>query len=304
MAFVATDPRTKLAGDAPAVTDGEFGSADYVKFYETLPQISTELESTWLVRGQNFVIAYSEVATGAELRRSDQSQEYMVLLADSDGLVDVLTSTEKATAAGRRIVIVPPGPSNITVAKSGRVVRIFGDASTDLADAAANASSYVTRKPNLPPFDAWPEPPDGYRLRSYPLDVTPEEGRFGRIWRCTTAMVNFTEPRMGPRDVTRMSPHVHADFEQASLVLDGAFVHHIRWPWGTDMRHWRPDEHEICAGPSVAIIPPGSIHTSQQVSQDLNQLVDIFAPPRMDFSQMPGWVLNGEEYPLPAPGQR
>jgi hypothetical protein len=314
MTYTASDPRSRLAAvsnqPVAAAPPAAYGTTSYAKFYETVPQFVDDRSATWLVRGQNFVLAYSQVEPGAILAREapadgdkgpgedNGTAEYALLVPDADTTAELITDTETAPIAGRSLTFVPPGKSVLHVLTGGRVVRVFtAAAAADLAAASVNADTYRAPQPNVAPLEPWPAPADGYRVRSYSLDVAPEPGRFGRIWRCRTIMVNYTEPRPGPRDVTKMSPHVHADFEQASLCLDGSFVHHIRWPWGTDMRQWRTDEHEICAGPSVAVIPPGTVHTSQQVGTGINQLVDIFVPPRADFSAVDGWVLNASDYP-------
>jgi hypothetical protein len=308
MAYSQTDPRSRLArapaSSPPAAGPAGYGTPSYAKFYETEPQLIADDTSTWLVRGQNFVLAYSQVSAGATLQRKAQQDEYALLIPDAGPSVEVTWGSESMTVLGRTLTFIPPGASAVRAHGDGRLIRVLTSAATDLTGASSNAGAYAAPQPNVAPPGPWPSPAGGHRLRSYSLEVAPEPGRFGRIWRCTTLMVNYTEPRPGPRDVTRMSPHVHDDFEQASLVLDGSFVHHIRFPWGTDMRRWKPDEHEICAGPSLTVIPPLTVHTSQQVGTGINQLVDIFAPPRLDFSNMDGWVLNASDYPMPPKKQR
>ena len=50
----------------------------------------------------------------------------------------------------------------------------------------------------------------------------------------------------------------------------------------------------------MLVIPANVLHTSQNVSQGNSWLIDIFGPPRMDFSSKPGFVINAADYPMPA----
>jgi hypothetical protein len=305
VAFDPRDPRSGLASltaSAGAAPTGVAAAAEYVKFYELPPIESTGGARTWYARGQNFVVGYTQADAGAVLARADQPDEYMLLLLDAATRIEVSTSDERVPIGGRSLVIVPPGQSSVAVSTGGRLVRLFSGRSLDLADKSSNAAAYATPHASVASFEPWPDPPAGQRIRSYSVDVPPERGRFGRIWRCSTLMVNWGEGVSGPRDVKRMSPHAHPDFEQCSLVVEGDYVHHIRWPWTTSLPDWRADDHEACGSPSVTVIPPTSIHTSQAVGQGSNLLIDIFAPPRVDFSEKPGWVLNADEYPMP-PGR-
>lgn len=296
------DPRASLA---PASTDTakrvhkEFFPSQVGLFYEMEPQTTAPGVRTWITRGQNFIIAYSDCEAGVRLDRAGQPDEYVVLLPEADTSVTISAGGESVAVPGFSIAFVPPGDSSVEVTAKGPVYRLFSPKAEDIAALASNASAYGGEHPNVPPFQPWPDPPGGFKIRHYSLDVPQEAGRFGRIFRCTTFMVNYLDARVGPRPPTNVSPHHHDDFEQCSLAVAGTFTHHLRWPWTTDMTKWREDEHLFCASPSVCVIPPPSIHTTTAESDDLNQLVDIFAPPRMDFSQKAGWVLNADDYPMP-----
>ena len=301
MPFDSKDPRSGLnskpSGESKAAS--EFAGTEYLKFYEIAPDEKAGGAKTWYGRGQNFILAYTEASAGTELSRIAQPDEYVVLLPDPDMRVEISTAGGKESVPGNSISFVPPGNSSLHILNDGPLVRLFSVKSEDLLDKCSNAESFETPHPNVSLFEPWPDPPDGYRLRSYSLDVPEEEGRFGRIWRGSTFMVNYFYPAEGPRDPTKLSPHSHDDFEQCSLCLGGEFIHHIRWPWITNKNMWRDDEHELCGAPSIAVIPSRAIHTTEAVGKGINQLVDIFCPPRMDFSKKEGWVLNAEEYPIP-----
>lgn len=292
-----SDPRAALTSSAATAT--EFAAAEYARFYDQPPQESDGFKKQWYARGQNFIVSYAQTLAGAEFSRDSQPDEYVVLVPDASTAIQITSSNGSAAIQGGSIAFVPPGPSVVRVTQPGRIMLLWTTRSPDLCARCANADAYAAPHPNIPPFDAWPTPPDGLKLRHYGLDVPDEPGRFGRIWRCTTFMVNFIPAQRGPRDVTKLSPHSHDAFEQGSFALDGAFTHHIRWPWTPNLNAWRSDEHEYCAAPSLAVIPPPAIHTSRGMAEDLNQLVDIFSPPRADFSSKPGWVLNANDYPMP-----
>jgi hypothetical protein len=296
-----SDPRARLGQSATAAASlpSGFAAAQFGRFYESDPQENGSAGRTWYTRGQNFIVAFSDAKPGATFARKDQRDEYVVLVQDRQTSINVSAGGETVTVPGHSLVIVPPGDSQVVVPAGGRITRLFSTQSKDLADKCENAAAYATQRQNIPPFQPWPEPAGGYRIRVYSLDVAPTPGRFGRIFRCTTLMVNVLDPQMGPRDVTKLSPHHHDDFEQGSLALDGAFTHHLRWPWTTNLNAWRDDEHAFCGSPSITVIPPPAIHTSRGMNEGLNQLIDIFSPPRIDFSSQPGWVLNADDYPMP-----
>ncbi|QHE88873.1 hypothetical protein F9K07_14245 [Hydrogenophaga sp. BPS33] len=302
MSPTSPDPRASLAAYGPSTSTQGFSPAEIARFHDGPPQHEAAGLRMWFARGQNFIVAYVEAQAGACFERADQPDEYVLLQPDESAAVDIEWQGRTTAVAGHRIAFVPAGASALRVRQAGRLVLLFSTQSADLCARCSNQAAYEAPHPYMPPFAPWPTAADGPCVRHHSLDVADEPGRFGRIWRCSTFMVNVLPAQVGPRDVAQLSPHHHDDFEQGSLALEGAFVHHLRWPWTGNMHHWREDEAVHCGAPSIAVIPPRAIHTSRAVLEGLNQLVDIFSPPRWDFSLKPGWVLNADDYPLPKEG--
>lgn len=309
MAYAADDLRSKLNQSAratakPLSNDG-IAAADFLDFSLLPPDNVTGAGSKqWIVRGQNFVLIYTQPVAGDTIWDATLKTEQVVLLVDpSAGLRAASPDSdggERYQASDLTLIVVPPGRRELVSTGTGPVVQLIESTETEWAQKASNAAHYAEPHPRVKVLEPWPEPVDGYRWRVYRMaDVPDQPGRFGRLFRTRSFMVNFFDPQQGPRDVHKMSPHFHDDFEQCSLVVQGDYIHHIQTPWGTDLEQWRAPDHARVGSPSVTIIPPPTVHTSQSIGWGTNYLIDIFSGPREDFSAQPGWVLNADEYPSP-----
>lgn len=253
-------------------------------------------QHSWYGRMQNCVVGVTWLGEGQDVEKVNVPDEHLLLIPEGSAVRVASGSAEPVAVDGAALVVVPAGGARVIGEKAGLVVQIFTSHVVDAAVRADNNAAYdhpdpsIARLPPLAPSRAQTG------VRVYPLAEVPNDpDRFGRIFRTESLMVNWFEPQVGPRDTNKMTPHSHDDFEQASLTLEGDYVHHVRRPWTARLSNWRADEHVHVHSPSMTIIPPGDIHTTRAVGDGVHQLIDVFAPPRQDFIQR-GWVLNQNEY--------
>ena len=297
-----SDPRSVLAPAAAAPAGTTAMPASFGLYYQDAPVDEDANGRAWYTRGQNLLVNWNEARPGATFARVAQVDEYMIVLPDAGTPHETTAGAHSVRGDGFQLLIVPPGDSRIRLPDGGRVVRLFSTQSPDLNAKCANATTYAQPDPSHPPFAPWPAPRDGYKLRVYDLQKGERApGQMGPIWRCTTLMLSFPPTSRRARDVTKLSPHSHADFDQCSLVFAGNYVHHLRWPWGSNKNQWHEDEHVAVGAPSATLIPARVIHTSEarEPGPEGNRMADIFAPPRLDFSLQESWVKNSDEYPMP-----
>lgn len=293
MASQHTNQASNAASTAP------LRAATHAHYHQQSPQATDALGTrTWITRGANFVVAVSEVVPGSKLVRENHPDEYMLLLTPGAG-AKVEADAERHESKGDALFILPPGNSVVMATSKGTIARIFSNRASDLCAQSANAATYADGAPEIAPLVPWPAPMGGFKLRHYPLEKYLEPKTFGRLFRSTNLMINAFEPITVPRDPRSLSPHSHADFEQGSLSLSGTVFHHLRTPWTPDMSTWRPDEHVEFKSPALLVIPANLIHTTRYTGGGPNWFFDIFSPPRIDFSEKPGWVRNADDYPMP-----
>lgn len=244
-------------------------------------------------RGQNFIVDWLAGDRGARLERYS-ADEAILLLPDAPARV--ASGEDTREAAARTVAILPAGTVEVALGAPGRAMLLRSDFTPDEAAACRNAGTYRQPDPRVGPKTAFRrlETTQPFRLLSID-DVAPASGRARlKMLQSATMSINWVEYD-GPRDRTQLSPHAHDDFEQGSLAIDGAFMHHLRVPWGPDATLWRDDVHLDAPAPSLAIFPPGLIHTTEGLGEGAHLLIDIFCPARSDF-RAKGWLYNADDY--------
>lgn len=244
------------------------------------------------VRAQNFAIDWFRGGTASTFGIAS-SEETMVLMFDAAGTI--VGAWHSADAPGRSVSVVPAGSYELKLSQAGCGCIL----STDRKDAqpALNAASYQTNDPRVAPVGpVWPRVTGADNIRVFEIDKfkAPADNPRLKMLQSATMSINWVDYH-GPRDRKALSPHAHADFEQASLAVAGDFVHHLRVAWGKNAEEWRDDEHKLAPSPSILVIPPELIHTAEGVGPGHHLLIDIFAPPRRDFIAK-NWVFNSADY--------
>jgi hypothetical protein len=248
------------------------------------------------VRGQNFLIEWFESSQASTLAFAS-GHETIVMLFDTSGKIS--GQSLSADAPRRSVSIVPAGRYDIHLQGPGHGCILSTDRQ-DVPPSALNAASYQTPDTRVAPIGPlWPRRSGANTIQMFEIDKVkaPADNPRLKMFQSSTMSINWVDYD-GPRDRTALSPHSHADFEQASLAVAGDFIHHLRVTWGKNANAWRDDEHKLAGSPSVLVIPPDLIHTTEGVGDGHHLLIDVFAPPRRDFIAK-NWVHNAGEYQSP-----
>ena len=278
---------------------------------ETLLRLSDAAgdDESQLVTAQNFAVELWQPSNAARLERAGELESMVLVSAgtarietadDAIGGVDApIGSVDDAVELGAgSVAIVPAGRFQIVVGESAQVAIVHSNPPEALRRRAINSAQYTRADERIvPPRRKFRRTSNPGRINRYEvadLATLPHADRT-RMIQSDAISINWVEYE-GARDPTRLSPHNHSAFEQASLGLRGTFIYHLRVPWMPDSTAWRADRHERIDAPCIGVFPVGLIHTvTGSPGSDRNLLIDIFSPVRDDFVEK-GWVANSAEY--------
>ncbi len=262
---------------------------------QNLDETEFTVERSWSIRARNFCVAYTWASVGTTLEQAAVPDEHILVVPGATPVRVDAQDGQRSCVSGPAVVIVPPGTSSVTTDGAGAILQVFSSRATAALANARNGDRYSGTEPEAAAPPDRPSRGPG-TLRVYrAADIPEDPSRFGRILRTDSLMINWFAPTQGPQDAESLSPHVHEDFEHVSVTLAGEYIHHLRTPWTPRLQDWRDDEHVQITSPSVTIIPPGIIHTTQAVGPGSHELIDVFAPPRVDFAAE-AWVVNDGDY--------
>lgn len=89
--------------------------ATHARHYTEAPQlVDPDGSRHWITRAANFVVVVTDAQKSASFDRSNNPDEYMLLLPQApEALVEA--SGERITAKENSLTIVPPGKSSVTI---------------------------------------------------------------------------------------------------------------------------------------------------------------------------------------------
>lgn len=278
---------------------------------ETLLRLSGAAgdDESQVVTAQNFAVELWQPSNAARLEREGEFESIVVLSAgnariervdDAVGSVDgAIGSVDDTVELGAgSVAIVPAGTFRVVVGESAQLAIVHSKPPEALRRRAINSAHYTRADERIvSPRRHFRRVSNPGRINRYEvadLATLPHADRT-RMIQSDAISINWVEYE-GARDPTRLSPHNHSAFEQASLGLRGSFIYHLRVPWMPDSTAWRADRHERIDAPCIGVFPVGLIHTvTGSPGSGRNLLIDVFSPVRDDFVEK-GWVANSAEY--------